>query len=99
MAGARSKARASGKYQAWYTDATGRTVYFTGTRSRPETLRIAQRLEDDALQVRQGYRPAPTSAAKHRATPFSDVATEYQSWGQSQGGHGGRAIAARLPPP
>jgi len=90
MAGVRSKPRSSGKYTGWYTDARGRQKFFTGTTKKGETLRMAERLEDDHRQVRLGYRPAPKSAEKHKSRPFKDVAAEYMAWGESQGGRGGR---------
>jgi len=42
MAGVRSKPRANGKYQGWYTNYTGHRVFFTGTRKQAETRRIAK---------------------------------------------------------
>ena len=45
MAGVRKKPQSSGKYQAWFMDMAGKRTYFVGTRSRPETLRMAQRFE------------------------------------------------------
>ena len=92
MAGVRKKPRkGSGKYQGWFADATGKRTFFTGTRSRAETQRIADRLEDEHLQVRLGYRPAPTSAEKFGKRDFTEVRDEYLSWGEAQGGRGGRA--------
>ncbi len=89
MAGARTKPSGAGKYQGYYTDAAGKTKYFTGTRSRPDTLKIARRLEDEAALVRAGVKPA-TSYGKHRARPFDDLVKEYRAWGESQGGRNGR---------
>jgi len=94
MAGVRSKPRANGKHGGWYTDAMGRTRHFVGTRSKADTLRIAQRLEDDQRQIRLGYRPAPLSAHKHRTRPFPDTAAEYVEWGRAQGGRHGRPWSA-----
>lgn len=59
MAGVRSKRRSSGKFQGWFTDYTGERKWFDGTRSRAETLRMAQRLEDEHRQIRLGYVPYP----------------------------------------
>jgi len=91
MAGVRSKPRANGKYQGWYTHYTGRRVFFFGTHKEAETRRIAERLEDEHRQIRLGYRPAPNSAATHAKRPFREVADEYLAWGNAQGGRGGRA--------
>ena len=90
MAGVRQKPVPSGKYQGFYVDATGKPKFFTGTRNRAETKRMAEKLEDEHRQVRLGYRPAPTSADKHRKRPCSEVMDEYRAWGEAQGGRGGR---------
>jgi integrase len=94
MAGVRKTANKGGKFHGWFTDATGKRKFFTGTRSRAETLRIAERLEDDHRQVRLGYRPAPHSAAKHRNSLVGDAKREYLAWGESQGGRGGKPWGA-----
>jgi hypothetical protein len=57
MAGVRNQRRSSGKFQGWFTDHTGERKWFDGTRSRAETLRIAQRLEDEHRQIRLGVYP------------------------------------------
>ena len=90
MAGVRKKALATGKYQGNYVDGTGKRKFFTGTRNRAETKRMAERLEDEHRQVRLGYRPAPTSAHKNRSRPFDKVTDEYLKWGATQGGWKGR---------
>ena len=76
MAGARKKPGRGGKYRAWFIDAVGKQKHFTGTRSRSETLRMAQGLEDEHPQVRLGYRQAPRSAAKHRTRSMADASAE-----------------------
>ncbi len=91
MAGVRSKpSKKNGKYQAWFFDYTGARKFITGTHRRSETLRIAQRLEDEHKQIRLGYRPVPRSTEKHRNKPFAETAAEYIAWGKMQGGRGGR---------
>ena len=90
MAGVCKKPQRNGKYRGWYYDAAGKQRFFAGTRRKAETLRIAERLEDDHRQVRLGYRPAPKSADKHRSRPIAEVVAEYLAWGESQGGRGGR---------
>jgi len=87
MAGVRKKA---GRYQGWYRDYEGNRKFFTGTRNRLNTLRIAKRLEDDHRQIKLGYRPVPKTADKHKKRPFVEVRDEYLAWGKSQGGRGGR---------
>lgn len=90
MAGVRNKPRGKvGKYQGWFIDSTGDTRYFTGTRDRSETKRMAMRLEDDHRQVRLGYRPAASSADRHRIRPVAEAVVEYLAWGESQGGRNG----------
>lgn len=90
MAGVRKKKRSKdGKYQGWFLDSVGKRKFFTGTRDRTETLQMAGRLEDEHRQVRLGYRPAQSSAQRHRNRAFHDVVLEYMSWGESQGGRGG----------
>jgi integrase len=86
MAGIRNKPRVNGTYQGFFTDSSGRRKFFAGTRNRAETLRMAQRFEDEHLQVRLGYRPASTKADKEKHRPFSELAAEYLAWGKSQGG-------------
>ena len=90
MAGVRSKPnKKSGKYQAWFVDHRGKRKFFVGTQRRSETLKIAQRLEDEHKQIRLGYRPVPKSAEKHRNKPFAEAAAEYIAWGKMQGGRRG----------
>ncbi|MEW6358501.1 MAG: site-specific integrase [Planctomycetota bacterium] len=89
MAGIRQKPQANGKFVAWYIDAAGKQRFVTGTRSKAETLRMAERIEDEQRQIRLGYRPAPKSAEKHRNRPFAEVAGEYLAWGEAQGGKSG----------
>jgi hypothetical protein len=54
MAGVCTKPQSSGRYQAWFITMDGQRKFFVGTRSRPETLRIAQRFEDEHRQIRLG---------------------------------------------
>ena len=49
MAGVRKGIRA-GRYQGWFTDYKGDRKYFTGTKRKSETQRIAEKLEDDHRQ-------------------------------------------------
>ena len=95
MAGVRTKAQPNGKYVGWFIDYRGKQKFFTGTHKRAESLRTAQRLEDDHRQVRLGYRPVPKSADKQRGRPFREVVAEYLAWDESQGGRGGRPLGER----
>jgi integrase len=86
MAGVRKKPQSSGKYQGWFVAMDGRSKFFVGTRSRSETLRMAQRFEDEDRQIRLGYRPPPRPSDRHQTRPVADVIQEYLAWGQLQGG-------------
>ena len=90
MAGIRKKPSKGGKFQAWFVDFTGNRKFFTGTRRRAESLKIAERLEDEHRQIRLGYRPPPKSGHKYRNRSFEETAAEYIAWGKMQGGRGGK---------
>ena len=90
MAGVRSKPQPNGKYQGRFVGHDGRREFFIGTRREVETRRMSERLEDEHRQVRLGYRPLPTSSARHRNRPFEEVVAEYVAWGMAQRGRGGR---------
>jgi hypothetical protein len=90
MAGIRSKPLRNGKLQAWFIGYGGKQKFFTGTRKKVETLKIAQRLEDDHRQISLGYRPIPKTNLKHRNDPFEKAMQEYLDFGNMQGGRGGR---------
>ncbi len=91
MAGIRKKPLANGKYQGWFMDYRGRQKFFTGTTNQRETMRIAERLEDEHQQIKLGYREPPKEINKNRSRFFDEVAKEYLDWGNSQGGRGGKA--------
>lgn len=95
MAGVRKKPQASGKYQAWFIAMDGQRKFFLGVRSRPETLRMAQRLEDEHRQVRLGYRPPPHPSDQYQTRPLVEVVQEYLAWGQLQGGRRGHPWSPR----
>ena len=78
MSGVREKPRKCGKYQGWFVNARGERKFFFGTCSRAETRRMAKRLEDEHRQIRLGYRPAPSTADRHRSMSFNEVSIEYQ---------------------
>ena len=79
-----------GKYRVIYTDARGKRRFTTGSHNRAETLRMAQRLEDDHRQIALGYREPPPSSHRHRDRDVGEVIAEYLAWGKAQGGRGGR---------
>jgi integrase len=90
MAGVRRKPLQSGRYQGWYTDYMGKRIFFVGAHQRAETHRMAQRLEDDHLQIRLGYRPLPEAMDTRLHSSLRHVMDEYLAWGQAQGGRHGR---------
>jgi integrase len=90
MAGVRAKRRAQGKFQGWFIDYRGKQKFFEGTRSRAETMRVAQRLEGEHRQMRLGYIPLKT----RRHKTFAEAKTEYLAWGKAQGGRDGRPWGA-----
>ncbi len=95
MAGVRSKPRVKGgRFQGFFLDEAGKKRYFMGSQSKQETLRMARKLEDDARQVRLGYREPRQTHFKHRDRPFPEVVTEYLDWGRMQGGRKGRPWSA-----
>ncbi len=89
MAGVRKKPQSSGRYQAWFITMDDQRKFFVGTRSRPETLRMAQRFEDEHRQIRLGYRPPPRPSDRYRTRLVAEVVQEYLAWGQLQGGRPG----------
>ncbi len=94
MAGVRTKPGASGKFQGWFTQYSGRRKFFWGTHNRQETLRIARRLEDEHRQVTLGYRPAPKDSERAKRKPVDEVMDAYLLWGKAQGGRGGQPWSA-----
>lgn len=90
MSGVRKQPLRGGKYQGWFVDSLGNRKFFTGTRSKKETERLALRFEDEHRQIRQGYVPEPGVADEHHDRLFAEVTSEYVAWGESQGGLGGR---------
>jgi integrase len=101
MAGVYVKTSKKGKplerWRFWFVDWQGKRRWQTGTTSRAETLRVAQRLEDEHHQIRLGYRPPPKKS--DRKLLFDDVSQEFLAWGNSQGGRGGKpwsSIHARM---
>ena len=87
--GVKKKPTKGGLYQGYFTDYTGKKRYFT-TLTRSEAKREAKRLEAEHRLIRQGIRPVPSSAGRHRSTLFTEAVDEYLDWGKSQGGRKGR---------
>jgi integrase len=87
MAGVRQNPEKNGKYRAWYINRNGKQKQFTGVRSKAETLRIANKKEDEERQIRLGYRKVPSPIKKNSRRNFHEVYEEYMAWGTAQGGH------------
>jgi len=85
--------KAHRRWRFQYTDASGQRHTATGTASKSETERIAQRIEDKQLDIRKGYCPAPDPAQRHRTRLYTEVVAEYLAHGESLGGRGGRPWA------
>ncbi len=90
----RTRSKKTGKlHPSWrfqYTDWKGCRRTATGTTSRPETEKLAGKVQAEHDAIRRGYREAPKSSRKHRKRPLKEVTDEYLAWGNSQGGRGGR---------
>lgn len=91
MAGVRNKPLKSGKYRGWYYDYKGDQKFFTGTKLKSKTRKIAEKLESENREIRLGFRPIPHPAMKRRNKPFRKLADDYLEWGKAQGGRNGRA--------
>jgi len=74
--GVKRKPTKGGLFQAYFTDYTGKKRYFT-TLTRSEAKREAKRLEAEHRLIRQGIRPVPSSAGRHRSTLYKEVVEEY----------------------
>lgn len=86
MAGLQTKKLPSGKYRGWFMDKNGKQKYFTGTRSKADTLELARKYEDQHRLQRLGFESPILQAERQRATSFTETKGEYLEWGQTQGG-------------
>src|SRR5262245_49702348 len=86
----------SGTWQGWFTDADGKRQFHTlgRTASRRAVLQTVQELEITHKQIRLGVLPRPHPQPQALTRPIAEVIAEYLAWGQSQGGRGGRPMAA-----
>jgi len=89
MAGVRKNPR-NGKYQGWYNDRNRKLKFFTGTRKKSETRRIAEEIESRENKIRLGYLKPPDVPARQTSKASHEVLQEYLDWGRYQGGRGGR---------
>lgn len=74
-------------YSIQYKDYRGIRRTAMGTTSKSETEKLARQIQIDQDLIRKGLRPPPRESDKLR--PFREVAKEYRTWGESQGGRGG----------
>ena len=83
-----------GRYRGWYksheigADGRRKTIKFTGTRNRQETLALARAHQVREDRIAAGSDPAPEDRKKWRG--FVATVKEYLAYGESQGGWGGR---------
>ena len=71
-----------------YMDWKGERQSCVGLPSKPDTQKLAWKIQTEHDEIRKGLRPPPRECEKPRL--FRDVANEYLAWGNSQGGHHGR---------
>ena len=71
-----------------YIDYQGERKTATGLPTKEQTKKLANKIQMEQDEIRNGLRPAPKESDKPR--PFEVVVAEYLAWGESQGGHGGR---------
>jgi len=80
------------RWRFWYLDWKRRRRHGTGTGNRRETLAIAFRIEEEHRRIFFGFKPLPGKSDE--AQSFNDISEQYLSWGNSQGGRGGRPWSA-----
>ena len=76
-----------------YIDYQGNRRSGTGLPTKEATKRLANKIQSEQDEIRNGLKPAPKESDRPRL--FTDVAAEYLAWGESQGGHGGRPWSKR----
>ena len=94
MPGVLKRKTKDGKWRAWYkshlpsSDGYRKTVKFTGTTSRRDTLALAHQRQLDEDRIAAGLAAAPNQPSTSRG--FVETVQEYLAYGESQGGRGGR---------
>ncbi len=87
---------ASGKpvfHQRWrvrIVDHRGSRKTFTLSKNKQQAQRQADMIEVREREIRMGLRSVPSAADAANKRPIEDVMKEYQEWGDTQGGRGGR---------
>ena len=79
----------TGTYRLQFTDWTGtrRTLTPPKGTSKRDAEKLFARISGEQLEIRKGFRPPPRVASKKL---FSEALAEYLTWGNTQGGNGGR---------
>ena len=94
MPGILRKKTSDGKWRGWYkshlagSDGYRKTVKFTGTGSRRDTLAMAHQRQLDEDRIADGLAAAPVQASNWR--DFVGTVQDYLAYGESQGGRGAR---------
>ena len=83
------------KYRFEIVQWNGKRKGGTGSTSKRETQRLADRLQAEHDEIRKGYRPPPTQADRARSRPFAEVVADYAAWGAAQGGRRGNPWSPR----
>ena len=93
MPGILQKKTRDGKWRAWYkshltaSDGRRKTLKFTGTHSRRDTLALALQRQMHADRIAAGLIPDPEVRPQWR--DFVDAAGDYLAYGETLGGRGG----------
>lgn len=85
------------RFRFEYRDYQGVRRTATGATSKTETEKLAQRVQAQHDEIRNGFRPAPKSAEKHATRPITEVTAEYISWASPRAGVGAARGAGTTP--
>lgn len=72
----------------WYArirDWRGVRKKFRFTKDKAQSQRLADAIDFEQREIREGRRPPPSPASKAAHRPFAEVRQEYEAWGASQG--------------
>ena len=83
------------RWRSGYVDWRGKRRVITGYTSRKETEQMVLQIQTQNDLVRRGVLPPPKAVDSYATRSFPEVAEEYLSWGESQGGRGGRPWAEK----
>ena len=78
------------KFRFQYTDHTGKRRTGTGTTSKAETKKIAEKVEAEHAMIKNGFKELPKQSKKQQRRDYLEVVKEYIDWGKVQGGRGGK---------